>query len=138
VSLHVDEDTVQALDVERRLETLAQMADGWLEGEGAKPTPAVMQVMAALLQAMERRGCSPPHLYPTVEGGLQAEWAFADAEVSVELDSQAGAADFFGVHLPTGATTDERIALSPLEEAATALSNLVSRFSPQIAQGAAE
>lgn len=80
------------LDVTLRLEELAALKDGWLDGKGQAPAPKKLQQLAALFEANFDADLPLPHLYPTPEGGIQAEWSLGDWEASLEinLDTQAG------------------------------------------------
>lgn len=80
------------LDVTFRLEELAALKDGWLEGKGKAPAPDKMRELAALFEANFDAALPLPYLYPTAEGGIQAEWSLGDWEVTlgVNLDTKTG------------------------------------------------
>lgn len=83
-----------------RIDELAALKKGWLDGEGETPTPVAVAAAHAFLDSMIR----DPHIYPTPEGGIQFEantlgsnahtgWAW---EVSIDADGavEAFALDF--------------------------------------------
>jgi len=80
------------LDVTLRLEELASLKDGWLDGKGRAPAPEKLRQLASLFDASFDADLSLPHLYPTPEAGIQAEWSFGDWEATLEinLDTQIG------------------------------------------------
>ncbi len=63
-----------------RLDELAKLDYGWLDGaEGLPPTHAARELCWSTLQlAMTSHGVPRPRVYPTVEGGVQAEWIVGD------------------------------------------------------------
>ncbi|MEI6604820.1 MAG: hypothetical protein WCP35_05895, partial [Verrucomicrobiota bacterium] len=72
------------IDVAARCEELAQLKDGWLDGEGKAPTK---EGLAAFTQAWDGASAEAlplPYLYPTPEGGIQMEWRQGDWEISAE------------------------------------------------------
>ncbi len=79
--------SLDPLDIETRLEELAQLQDGWLDGKGRAPDRASF---IRLAQAFDERFSTDlplPHLYPTPEGGVQAEWTLGPWEVSLEIST---------------------------------------------------
>jgi hypothetical protein len=135
VVLHQDDEQLEALDVRRRLEELADLQAGWLHGRGEPIPHQVMERVARVLSAMEAEGCRRAHLYPTEDEGLQAEWSFPEAEVSVEFPSDLEVASFMGVALRTGADLEEQVPLDERSRAAARLAELVMRFAPTSAIG---
>lgn len=68
---------------ESRFSELASLPPGWLDGDGVPPGGFVLgrarRVIADLLDFDVPR----PRVFPTPEGGIQAEWTVAGHEVSV-------------------------------------------------------
>lgn len=99
------------LDIETRLEELAQLQDGWLDGKGRAPDRAAL---AHLAQAFDKH-YSPdlplPYLYPTAEGGVQAEWTLGEWEASLEIALPMLTAQFQAFHLATSESRDFDLSL---------------------------
>ncbi len=58
-----------------RLIELGKLKDGWYDGHGKAPTRALLERTDAVLDLLTSLpGLGEPSLYPTPEGGLQAEW----------------------------------------------------------------
>lgn len=74
------------LDVVARLDEIAALSDGWLDGEGMAPSRAGTEWLASWLSASEMAEFPMPRLYPTPEGGVQAEWTLGTVEISLEID----------------------------------------------------
>ena len=53
-----------------------------------------------------------PHLYPTPEGGVQAEWTLGSWEISLEITLSSLAADYQAVHTATGETREQTLLLA--------------------------
>jgi hypothetical protein len=132
VSLSEDEDRVKELDIDARIQNLAELEAGWLDGEGiALDRDGLIRFSRVLKSAVESEGLSRPFLYPTPEGGVQAEWSFADAEVSAEIDLDAQTGALYGLHLRSKAEREEQIDLDA-PDAAQRLASFVTSFAPVI------
>lgn len=67
-----------------RLQELAELRPGWLDGSGQPPTRQSIQAAEALLFALIESRLPRPGIFPTPEGGIQMEWReSADLEVQV-------------------------------------------------------
>lgn len=73
------------LDIPAQLGDLRSMEDGWLDGEGRAPAPAFIDWLVEGFANHYPDAAEPPHLYPTVEGGVQAEWSLGGHEVSLRF-----------------------------------------------------
>lgn len=74
------------LDIPARLDEFRDMKDGWLEGEGAAPSLEGLDWLAAGFDRHFPDDLPLPYLYPTPEGGVQAEWSLSENEISLEVD----------------------------------------------------
>jgi len=77
---------LDALDVPLRLEQIGLLRDGWLDGKGLAPQKEGLRWMAKVFDANFDADLPLPHIYPTPEGGVQAEWNLGDWSVSLEID----------------------------------------------------
>jgi hypothetical protein len=73
-----------------RLEELADLKDGWHDGEGLGVRPAVLEFARNALRELGREPdvssfADQLRIFPTVEGGLQFELSSGNEERSVEL-----------------------------------------------------
>lgn len=100
------------LDIETRLEELAQLQDGWLDDKGRALDGVSLK---RLIQAFDER-FNPelplPYLYPTPDGGVQAEWTLGNWEVSLEISLPSLAAEYQAVDIATGETREHVLSLS--------------------------
>lgn len=74
------------LDIPARLNELRKLEDGWLDGEGLAPNDDALSRLAASFDRYYPRGLPLPHVYPTIEGGVQAEWSIQSNEVSLNVN----------------------------------------------------
>lgn len=93
---HVTE--LDPLDVEVRLEELAALGDGWLNGRGQALDKAGLKVLAQGFDEFFDSALPLPYLYPTAEGGVVAEWTLGDWEVSLEVQMPGCEAVFQALH----------------------------------------
>jgi hypothetical protein len=90
------------MDIETRLEELADLRDGWLNGEGRAPERAALLRLAQAFDEHYAPDLPSPSFYPTVEGCVQAEWALGAWDVSLEITLPAMKAHYQALHLKTG------------------------------------
>ncbi|AMD92497.1 hypothetical protein [Desulfomicrobium orale] len=74
-------------DIAARVEELKSLRHGWLDGkQGFAPDKAGLDWLAETFQRNYPDELPQPYLYPTAEGGVQAEWSLNDWEISLEVD----------------------------------------------------
>ena len=100
------------LDIETRLEELAQLQIGWLDGKGQAPDRTALKLLAQAFDDFFAPDLPLPYLYPTAEGGVQAEWALGNWDVSLEISLPTLCAEFQALHFESGTTRELDIALS--------------------------
>lgn len=81
-------------DVRGRLDELRQLEDGWLDGDGKAPGSDELEWLAAGFDRYYPDDLPIPYLYPTSEGGVQAEWSLSDNEISIEVNLVTHQADW--------------------------------------------
>lgn len=124
-----DEVLKERLDIEKRLQELGALGEGWFDGRGKAFDEASLAWVATTLKAAESTGLPRPYLYPTPEGAVQAEWSFVGAEVSAEISLDSQEAHLVGVHTKTGAHDDRIIPLNT-PRGMTDFVAFVTRFAP--------
>lgn len=94
------------LDVSLRLEQMATLKDGWLDGKGHAPDKDNLTWLADMFDAYFNGDLPLPYLYPTAEGGVQAEWSMNGREISLEIDLEKKLAEFQALNLKDDSCTD--------------------------------
>lgn len=75
------------LDVETRLEELASLKDRWLDGGGIALDRTRLKVLAEEFERHFDKSLPLPHLYPTPEGSILAEWTVGHWAISLEIET---------------------------------------------------
>ena len=94
------------LDVAARMEDLAALQDGWLDGKGQAPEQAGLKWLAHEFEINFDLDLPLPYLYPTAEGGVQAEWSIGNWEVTLDIDLHNKMAEYQALHLTTQVCTE--------------------------------
>lgn len=76
-----------------RVDAIARLEAGWLSGHGAKPTnTAVEKARCVLARVLHESAHLPrPGVFPTPDGGVQAEWTFGRWMAEVVFPPTSGA-----------------------------------------------
>lgn len=96
-------ETLHPFDLAARLEELAGLKDGWLNGKGSALDRERLKLLAGNFRTYFDIALPLPHLYPTPEGGVLAEWTLGHWAISVDIDLASQTAQFHAAHL----TADE-------------------------------
>ena len=70
----------------------------------------LMELVGAWLDAQLRQDLEQPRLFPTPEGGVEAEWRIGRLDLSVEFDPLRGLAEWHQLDLDSGAVVGQRVA----------------------------
>ncbi len=100
------------LDIEARLEELAQLEDGWLDGKGLALNKNALSILARAFDEYFSPYLGLPYLYPTPEGGVQAEWTLGQWEVSLEIALPSMIAEYQAVNINTNESHELELSLA--------------------------
>jgi len=89
------------LDILARLEELSALPDGWLEGRGQAPPQAGLDWLGRAFDRYYPEDLPLPYLYPTEEGGVQAEWTLGPQETTLEIDLSTHRGQWHRLNLDT-------------------------------------
>jgi hypothetical protein len=98
-----------ALDIAAQIDELKLLTDGWLDGRGKAPDPGGLDWARELLETHLPDHVQLPHLYPTPDGGIQAEWNLHGIEISLELDLTERSGDWHEYDSTPGAEVTETL-----------------------------
>ena len=106
-----------ALDIVSQLEDMKVLEDGWADGMqpaakwseryGKAPNPKGLDWLAAQFHAHYVGSLPQPYLYPTPEGGVQAEWSLGANEASLEIDLASHEADWHCLNSRTDQSSEQ-------------------------------
>jgi hypothetical protein len=93
---------LDALDVPARLDELRVLRDGWLDGIGRAPTRKGLDWLAGAFTDRYPDDLRLPFIYPTAEGGIQAEWSLDPHEITLEIDLVSHQGEWHALNMVTG------------------------------------
>lgn len=103
------------LDVSLRLEEISRLGDGWLDGKGKAPAKDKLDFLATAFDSSFDTDLPLPYLYPTAEGGVQAEWGFDNWEVSLEINLETVHGEYQALNLKNGIAVEHTFVLGARE-----------------------
>ncbi len=77
---------IDSLDVSERIEEISKLEDGWLNGEGKSPAKENLIWFTNIFEDNFKSSLALPYLYPTIDGGLQAEWSSLKSDISLKIN----------------------------------------------------
>ena len=103
-------------DLSTRLDELARLPTGWFDGAlGVAPERADLACFADGFRRFASDTVPTPYLYPTVEGGIQAEWSLGTIEATLELQPRTRNATWQAVRLSDGKSLERTLDLGQAE-----------------------
>jgi hypothetical protein len=92
-----------------RIDEIRALKDGWFEGGGESINGKCLDSLERWCVHIMMLGLPMPRLYPTPEGGVQAEWTIGGNDVSVEFDFPGTSAYWHELDLRTGESLDREL-----------------------------
>jgi hypothetical protein len=102
---------LDALDPLVQLEQLRQLSAGWLDGEGQPLGSELLCLVGQWLEEHQHDDGEPPRLYPTAEGGVEAEWRIGRLDLSIEFDPSSGMVEWHALDLDSGVVDEQQVSL---------------------------
>lgn len=100
------------LDVAARLDELALLRAGWLDGGGHALSREGLKWFSEAFEAKFPGVLPLPHVYPTEDGGVRAEWSQNGNEASLDVNLEERIAEWHNLNLNTNAEQAEWLHLS--------------------------
>jgi hypothetical protein len=113
-----DATALDPLDVPARLEELAQLKLGWLDGhQYGEPldADAVEKIGKDFDQFYDSENLPLPATFPTPEGNLQFEWSLMNNEVSLLVDLKSKKGEYFALNTENQQEVVEQLDLATYE-----------------------
>ena len=107
---------IDPLDVRARVEELKQLQNGWLDGLGVAPPPAVLDWITTVFEERYPDDLRLPYLFPTPAGQGLAEWALAPHSLSLEIDPVAKRGHWHALNLNTDAEAEKELDLASADD----------------------
>jgi len=83
------------------LHEIAALKDGWFDGEGTKFSSAALDRIADFFDVFFEEDLPSPHIFPTSDGKIQAEWIIKNTDFSLEIDIENCTGVFSSLNLLT-------------------------------------
>jgi hypothetical protein len=103
------------LDPIVQIEQLRQLPAGWLDGKGAPPSAQLLDQISAWLES-HLRGEQLPRLYPTPEGGVEAEWLIGRLDLSIEFEPGSNTVQWHAMDLDRNTVEEDTVPLHDAEK----------------------
>lgn len=100
------------MDVAARLDELSLLREGWLNGKGQSLNRRHLDRFVTLFDANYASELPLPHIYPTAEGGIQAEWSIGPWEVTLEVRLDNMNAEYQAYNIDSDETREDALDLS--------------------------
>lgn len=107
-------DILDPLDIFVQIESMRSLKDGWLEGTGTAPSESGLSWLADSLDC-HLSDKIVPYLYPTEDGGIQAEWSLNGWESSLEIDIDKKSGYWHALHLANDIDEENMLDLNTQE-----------------------
>lgn len=99
----------QSLDIGRQIDELKLLEDGWLNGEGRAPSKAGLDWLLGIFGSRYPADAARPYLYPTVAGGVQAEWPLGSREAELEIDLETHTGEWHVLDMKSGESQERTL-----------------------------
>lgn len=103
------------LDISERLDELLLLSDGWLNGEGIALEKSKVDWFANIFNETYDTSLQLPYLYPTIEGGIQAEWTKDIFEITLKINLKDKLGYYHSLNNQTEDVEEESIDLNNKE-----------------------
>ena len=103
------------LDVSARLDEFRGLRDGWLEGGGQAPDHDGLDWLAESFEQQFPSDLPLPYLFPTEDGGVQAEWEIDSNSISLDVNLIDHHAEWHRINLQTNEDDFQELDLARLE-----------------------
>ena len=110
------------MDIDRRLDELRELEDGWVDGiqaasdwgngYGKAPSAEGLDWLSAQFAAHYDEELPKPYLYPMPEGGVQAEWSIGPNAPSLEIDLETHVAEWHNLNFDTDYASEKLLDLN--------------------------
>lgn len=100
------------MDPGARLDEFKALKNGWLDGKGVAPAHKQLDWLSTAFQCNYPDGVPLPYLYPTAEGGVQAEWSLGNWEITLEIDIDKCQGQWHALEIESDSVEEESLNLN--------------------------
>ncbi len=96
--------------VQSRIQELAVLRDGWLDGQGLRPSPDGLTWLSDFWSKYWPSDLAQPYVYPMLNGDVQLEWkGVDDAAIIAEVNLQTHVASVWVANTKTGENLEDAV-----------------------------
>jgi len=106
---------LDAMDLGARMDEFRLLADGWLGGKGIAPKSQNLDWLVDQFDSNYSDDLPVPFIYPTGEGGVQAEWSFGDWEATLDIDLDTKSAYWHALNHARDDDDEQQLDLASLD-----------------------
>ncbi|HET7228719.1 MAG TPA: hypothetical protein VFJ16_01820 [Longimicrobium sp.] len=103
-------------DIAARIDDFRGLGAGWLDGKGVAPAPEGLDWLSCAFEKHYPDHLPLPYLYPTAEGGVQAEWSLPPYELSLEVSLDKRGGEWHGLNLESDLDTTRQLDLESVAD----------------------
>jgi len=115
---------------EARYDNMKNLQDGWMDGKGIAIDCTALTRLIQMFDEHFSSNLPMPYMYPTLEGGVQAEWTIGNWEVSLEINLSSFLTEYHAVNIVSRETHELSLILSTEDDNYdwTILNNTLSKL----------
>jgi hypothetical protein len=99
-------------DLLSQIECIRSLHYGWHDGDGLAPSSHMLNQISAWLDESHLLGAQPPpRLYPTPEGGVEAEWLIGRLDLSIEFEPNSYTVHWHAMDLDRNKVEEDTVPL---------------------------
>ncbi|MEI6757556.1 MAG: hypothetical protein FDX18_04235 [Chlorobium sp.] len=103
-------------DVAAQLDEFRSLQVGWMDGKGLAPGKDGLDRLAERFDLYYSEELPLPYIYPTTEGGVQAEWTLGSSEITLEINLDTLAGEWHSLNMITNEQNVRTLQLESVEE----------------------
>lgn len=103
---------VAQADIATRIEQLAVLEPGWLDGKGVVPSRGSWRWLAGAFDRHYPADAPRPYLFPTPEGLVLVEWSMKPCSPSLEIDFASRQGQWHALNLETDVENGRQLDLN--------------------------
>ena len=98
-------------DLLSQIERMRTLHDAWHDGDGRTPSSHLLNQISTWLESHLRDEQPTPRLYPTPEGGVEAEWLIGRLDLSIEFEPNSNTVQWHAMDLDRNTVEEDTVPL---------------------------
>ena len=98
-------------DLLSQIERIRTLHNAWHDGDGLTPSSHLLNQISTWLESHLRDEQPTPRLYPTPEGGVEAEWLIGRLDLSIEFEPNSNTVQWHAMDLDRNTVEEDTVPL---------------------------